>query len=103
MPLINCKVELKSKWKKHCLLAVSANENTIDNPNIIFTMEDTKLYVPICTLLAKVKNCQNLLVKDLKNQLIKMNIQQKVRIKIGQTNIDISLNPILLELIDGFF
>ena len=103
MPLINCKVELKSKWTKHCVLAASANDNTIDNPNIIFTMEDTTLYVPICTLSAKVKNYQNMLVKDLKNQLIKMNIQQKVRIKIRQMNTDISLNPILLELIDCFF
>ena len=54
MPLINCKVELKLKWKKCCVIAVAGNDNTNDNPdNIIFTMKDTKLFVPVVTLSAK--------------------------------------------------
>ena len=54
MPLINCKVELKHKQTKHCVLAEAGNDNTNDNPNnIIFTIKDTKLYVPVATLSAK--------------------------------------------------
>ena len=56
MPLINCKVELKLRWSKHCVLSVSgidnANCNT-DNNNIIFTIKDTKLYVRGVTLSAR--------------------------------------------------
>ena len=53
--LINCKVELKLIWTKHCVLAVAridkANGNNDDN--IIFTNKDTKLYVPVITLSAR--------------------------------------------------
>ena len=55
MPLINCKVELKFRWTKHCVLSVSGTEMLMlfhDN-NIIFTIKDTKLYVPVVTLSAK--------------------------------------------------
>ena len=52
MPLINCKVELKFSWSKHCVLSVAGtynvNGNNGDN-NIIFTIKDTKLYVPVVT------------------------------------------------------
>ena len=54
MPLINCKVQLKSKWAKCCVLSVAGNESYIDNndnTNIIFTI--TKLYVPVVTLSAR--------------------------------------------------
>ena len=57
MPLINCKVELKLKWKKYCVLSVARTENDVnDNTNandIIFTIKDTKLYVPVVTLSAR--------------------------------------------------
>ena len=39
MPLINCKVELKFKWTKHCILSASGADNVIgndDDNNIIF-------------------------------------------------------------------
>ena len=53
--LINCKVELKLIWTKHCVLPVAridkANGNNDDN--IIFTNKDTKLYVPVITLSAR--------------------------------------------------
>ena len=56
MPLINCKVELKLKWTNYCVLspAVEDNVNGNDNDNnIIFTIKDTKLYVPLVILSAK--------------------------------------------------
>ena len=54
MLLINYKVELKLKWMSHCFLSAFDNNNTDADPNnIIFTIKDTKLYVPIVTLSAK--------------------------------------------------
>ena len=59
MPLINCKVELKLKWTKYCVLSeagndiVNDNDNDDDGNNIIFTIKETKLYVPVVTLLAR--------------------------------------------------
>ena len=54
MPLINCKLELKLKWKEHCVLAAVGDDDTIADPsNIIFTIKDTKLYDPALTLSAK--------------------------------------------------
>ena len=54
MPLINCKVELKLKWTKYCVLSPASNDNNVDENananNIIFTIKGTKLYVPIVTL-----------------------------------------------------
>ena len=49
-----------------------------------------------------IKSCKNLLVKDLKDQFIRMNIKQKVRIKI-KMNIGIFRNQSLLESIDYMF
>ena len=56
MPLINCKVELKLKWTKNCVLAAAGADiidNNNNNANIIFTIKDTKLYVLVVTLSAK--------------------------------------------------
>ena len=55
MPLINCKVELKLRWTKHCVLSVAGtdNANGNDSDNITFTIKDTKLYVPVVTLSAR--------------------------------------------------
>ena len=52
MPLINCKVEIKLRWTKYCVLCVAGADNTNDNDsdNIIFTIKDTKLYVPVVSL-----------------------------------------------------
>ena len=48
IPLINCKVELKLRWTKYCVLSVAGidNVNSNDEDNI-FTVKDTKLYVPV--------------------------------------------------------
>ena len=54
MPLINCKAELKLKWSNYCVLSVAGNGNANGNDdNIIFTIKDTKLYVPVVTLSAR--------------------------------------------------
>ena len=52
--MINCKVELKLRWTKHCNLAsAGAENNNADTNNINFTIEDKKLYVPVVTVSAK--------------------------------------------------
>ena len=46
MILNNCKVELKLKWTKYCVLSAAGNENVNNNNNandIIFTIKGTKL------------------------------------------------------------
>ena len=56
MLLINCKIGLKLKWTKYYVLSVNDNGNTNTNPNnifTIFTIKDTKLYLPVVTLLAR--------------------------------------------------
>ena len=52
MPLITCKVELKLWWTKYCVLSVAGTDtsNGYNNDNIIFTVKDMKLYVPVVTL-----------------------------------------------------
>ena len=53
MPLINCKVKLKLKWTKYCVLSEAGVDNVNANSNnISFTIKDTKLYVPVVTLSA---------------------------------------------------
>ena len=53
MLLNNFKVELKLKWAKYCILFaadVNNNNDNYDNNNIIFTIKDTTLFVPVVTL-----------------------------------------------------
>ena len=53
MPLIYCKIELKLKYTKYCVLPGNGNDNVNDNDNannIIFTIKDTKLHVSVVTL-----------------------------------------------------
>ena len=57
IPLINCQVELKLKWKNHCgLSAVAADASS---NKIIFTIKNSKLYVSVVT--SSAKNNQKLL------------------------------------------
>ena len=96
MPMVIFKVELNLRWPKLCVLSVGSTDNVNGNKdynNIIFTIKDTKLYIPVETL--STKDNQNLLEKDLKDQFTGMNAQQKMIIKIRQTNLDSSLNQIL--------
>ena len=55
MPLINCKVKLKIKWTKYCALSAAGadNVNNRDSDNNIFTIKDTKLYIPVVTSSAR--------------------------------------------------
>ena len=43
MPLINCKVKLSLRWKEECILSNQRGE-------VVFIINDTKLYVPVVTL-----------------------------------------------------
>ena len=49
MLLINCKVELKLNWTKYCVLSEAGanNNNNANSDNIIFSIKDTKLCVPV--------------------------------------------------------
>ena len=54
MSLINCKVEFKLRWIKHCVLAsASVEHNNIDSNKIIFIIKCIKPFVPVVTLSAK--------------------------------------------------
>ena len=44
MPLINCKIKLNLTWKKECVLSNQAGD-------AVFIINDTKMYVPVVTLL----------------------------------------------------
>ena len=50
MLLINCKIVLKLKWTKYCVLSGNSNDN--DN-NITFSIKSTKLNVTVVTLSAR--------------------------------------------------
>ena len=52
--LINCKVKLKLKWTKYCVLAgPNADNANADSDNIFFIIIDTKVFVPVLTFSAK--------------------------------------------------
>ena len=54
MPLISSKIELKLKWTNYFVLSAAGADNVNDkDDNIIFTIKDTKLFVPVVTLLAR--------------------------------------------------
>ena len=76
---------MKLKWTRYCVLAATGADNVNDNDddnNIIFTINDIKLYVPVVTF---------------KDQFVRMNIKQKLRIKIRQMSSEFFSNQILLE------
>ena len=89
MPLITCKVELKLRQVKHCVLASAGVENNNADSDIIFTINNTKLYVLVVTLLAK---DNQKLSKLLSKGCIGTNIKPNMRIKVQQMSIDILLN-----------
>ena len=69
MPLINCKVEISSKWTEKCILSSSGTDAT-------FKITDANLYIPIVTFKLKIiQNYQNYQGKDLKEQFIRMNVK----------------------------
>ena len=69
MPLINCEINLILTWTENCVLTRKATRDAVpaqrgnpavtkvNNPkNVTFKITDTKLYVPVVTLLAKDDN-----------------------------------------------
>ena len=66
---------------------------------LLFSLSKTQNYMFLSSLYQKkiIKNYQNFLAKNLKDQFIGMNIKRKVTIKIRQMNIDIFLNQNLLK------
>ena len=53
MPLINCKIKLNLTWKKECVLSTDNDAAAADNDaanNLVFIINNTKLYVPVVTL-----------------------------------------------------
>ena len=69
MPLINCEINLILTWSENCVLTSKATRDAVpaqrgnpavtkvNNPkNVTFKIADTKLYVPVVTLLAKDDN-----------------------------------------------
>ena len=89
--LINCKIELKLKWTRYCVLSVADSDN--DNANctvVISTIKDTKLYVPVITLSARDNEKLSKFIG------FERSIKQKLRIKIRQINKDSFLNQTLL-------
>ena len=50
MPQINCKIELKLKRTKYCVLSAAGTDNDNTNSSNNFAIKGTKLYIPILTL-----------------------------------------------------
>ena len=82
MPMVNCKVEMRLKWTKHCVLTIAGVDHAEANRNnIILTIKDKKLYVPVVTLpvkqnkkLSKFFNpffaCISLMIQIISNEIL---------------------------------
>ena len=54
MPLINCKVELKLKWTKYCVLfAAEVDNNDANSNNIIFYYQRHKIICSCSNFISK--------------------------------------------------
>ena len=53
MSLLNCKAELKRKWKKYCVLAAAGYVNTDANPDNIFSCQRNKAICSCCHFFTK--------------------------------------------------
>ena len=105
MPLINCKVELRLKWTKHCVLSAARNENVINendyDNNIIFAIKDQILHVFVVTLWARDnEKLSKLLNKWFESSIYWNEYKTNGRMKILQINLDIFSNQMLLVSID---
>ena len=76
MPLINCKVKSNLTWKKECVLSNQRSE-------VVFIINDTKLYVPVLTLSKKIiKILLNNKIKVFNDLFIGTNTKQKNKMKM---------------------
>ena len=84
MSLINCKVELKPRWMKLCILVTNGIENTNANANNIVLLAKTQILMFLLSFYQQktIKNLGDFLEKDLKGQVIEINTKQAVRVKI---------------------
>ena len=107
MPLINCKVELKLRWWKHSILSVGSTDNVTcnnDDDTIIFTMEDTKLYVPVVTFSTRDnQKLSKLLIKEFERSVFWNEYKTKSDNKSTTNEYRFFLTQILLESIDYLF
>ena len=104
MTLLNCKVKLKPKWKKYCVLSAASNRSTNANlNNIIFTIKDKKLYVPVVALSPKdSKKLSKLLSKRFERSFYWNKYKTKIETKNTQYKYRYFPNQILLESLDYF-
>ena len=102
VPSINCKVELRLRWTKYCVLSSAAGtKGNNDDNNIIFTIKDTKLYVPVVTLSARDdQKLSKLLSKGSERSVYWNEYKTKSDSKYTINEFRFFLNQILLELID---
>ena len=102
VPSINCKVELRLRWTKYCVLSsVAGTKGNNDDNNIIFTIKDTKLYVPVVTLSARDdQKLSKLLSKGSERSVYWNEYKTKSDSKYTTNEFRFFLNQILLELID---
>ena len=78
---------MKLKWAKYCVFSATGNDNLYNivnynnGNNIILTIKDTKLYVPVVTLSAiDNQKLSNVPSEGCERYFIGMNIKQKVRL-----------------------
>ena len=76
--------------------AGAANANANSN-NIVFTIKDTKLFVPVVTLSIKNQKLSKRLSKGLERSVYWNEFKTKSENKIRQRNIDVFSNQILFE------
>ena len=84
---INWKDDLKFKETNQCVLFVAgANKANAINSNIIFIIEDTKLYVPVVSLSAKDNQKLSKLLSKGFEKSVYWIIKQKLKIQIVQAS-----------------
>ena len=100
MSLINCKVHLKLKWSNYCVLSAAGNDNANgSDDNIIFTIKDTKLCVPIVTLSARDnQKLTKLLSKEFERSVCCNEYKTKSENRNATNGLDIFSYQILLGL-----
>ena len=69
MPLIKCEISLQLKWPRKCIIVAG----TAYNQNPSFQINNTKLYIPVVTLLTQ-ENINPIKQLVSKEQLIGINI-----------------------------
>ena len=72
MPLIKCEISLQLKWPRICIIVAG----TAYNQNPSFQINNTKLYIPVVTLLTQ-ENINPIKQLGSKEQLIGINIWLK--------------------------